>query len=302
MPASISRLLILAIASSAGLASGCATIATGGSQAIHIQSQPADAQCTLTREGQTLGSLVTPGRHHRQPQPAPDQGEVPENRLPGHRGITGGQVRTARAHEYLVPVVGVVGHAADFASGAYVQYPKDLKVWLVPSGARADLANVPPGMAAAPSPLDGRYFGTTSQSCPAFQVRSCPDRPANRLGPRQRNRQDGRLRRSGRRDGYRRFGRRGCRPVPAQGRGLPRVGDDFYRADQGWPHEDQDRHGNGRCPGQAALSPCKRKPRWTEFLSLSNLGGPDLLSVSAGAARHPCSAVPPGRAENLRSV
>src|SRR5260370_17749365 len=62
MLAWLPRLLILAIVSSAGLASGCATIATGGVQAINIQSQPSGAACTLTREGQTLGSLVTPGQ------------------------------------------------------------------------------------------------------------------------------------------------------------------------------------------------------------------------------------------------
>ena len=160
MPASMSRLFVLAIASSAGLASGCATIATGGSQAIHIQSQPADAQCTLTREGQTLGSLVTPGditvslsRHPiRVKCRKTDYQDTAELLVAKHEPL--------KLLNIAVPVVGIVGDAADYASGAYVQYPKDLKVWLVPSGARADLANVPPGMAAAPSPLDGRYFGT----------------------------------------------------------------------------------------------------------------------------------------------
>jgi hypothetical protein len=159
MPASISRLLILAIVSGAGLASGCATIATGGSQAIHIQSQPADAQCTLTREGQTLGSLVTPGditvslsRHPiRVKCRKTDYQDTAELLVAKYEPL---------GLSNLVSVVGVVGQAADFTSGAYVQYPKDLKVWLVPSGSRADLASIPPGMAAAPSPLDGRYFGT----------------------------------------------------------------------------------------------------------------------------------------------
>ena len=258
MPAWRSRLLILAIASSAGLASGCATIATGGSQAIHIQSQPADAQCTLTREGQTLGSLVTPGdvtvslsRHPiRVNCRKADYQDTAELLVAKHEPLRLLNVVPLAA----VPIVGIVGDAADYASGAYVQYPKDLKVWLVPSGARADLANVPPGMAAAPSPLDGRYFGTLRSY--ALPSRFAPVQIDLQivLGPRQRNRQDGRLRRSGRSDGHRRFVRRGCRQVPAEGRGLPRVGDDFYRADQGWPNERQDRQGNGRCPGQAALS------------------------------------------------
>jgi hypothetical protein len=159
MPAWLPRLLILAIVSGAGLASGCATIATGGVQAIHIQSQPPDAQCTLTREGQTLGSLVTPGditvslsRHPiRVNCRKTDYQDTAELLMakPEPLALLG-----------IVPVVGLVAQAADYTSGAYAQYPTDLKVWLVPSGSRADLANVPPGMAAAPSPLDGRYFGT----------------------------------------------------------------------------------------------------------------------------------------------
>ena len=159
MPASISRLFVLAIASSAGLASGCATVATGGSQAIHIQSQPADAQCTLTREGQTLGRLVTPGDITVTLSRHPIRVNCRKTDYQDTAEFLVARYEPLRLLN-LVPVVGIVGDAADYASGAYVQYPKDLKVWLVPSGARADLANVPPGMAATPSPLDGRYFGT----------------------------------------------------------------------------------------------------------------------------------------------
>jgi hypothetical protein len=164
MLAWLPRLLILPIVSSTGLASGCATIATGGTQAIHIQSQPPDAQCTLTREGQTLGSLVTPGditvslsRHPiRVTCRKTDYQDTAEFLVAKHEPLKLLNLLPLVA----VPVVGIVGDAADYASGAYVQYPKDLKVWLVPSGSRADLANIPPGMSAAPSPLDGRYFGT----------------------------------------------------------------------------------------------------------------------------------------------
>jgi hypothetical protein len=162
MPAWLPRLLILAIVSGAGLASGCATIATGGTQAIHIQSQPADAQCTLTRDGKTLGSLVTPGqitvslsRHPiRVNCRKTDYQDTAELLVAKHEPLT-----LLGIVPFVVPVVGLAAQAADYTSGAYVQYPTDLKVWLVPSGSRADLANIPPGMAAAQSPLDGRYFG-----------------------------------------------------------------------------------------------------------------------------------------------
>src|SRR5260370_40880828 len=130
------RLLILAIVSSTGLASGCATIATGGVQAINIQSQPSDAACTLTRKGETLGSLLTPGqitvsrsRHAIQVT----------CRKAGYQDT--GELLVA-THEPLalldsVPFVGVVtlpAQAVDLATGAYAQYPAELRVCLRPRG------------------------------------------------------------------------------------------------------------------------------------------------------------------------
>ncbi|MGZ3340044.1 MAG: hypothetical protein ACXU9B_09715 [Reyranella sp.] len=146
---------MLAVVSGAGLASGCATIATGGSQAIHIQSQPPDAQCTLTREGKTLGSLLTPGDITVSLSRHPIRVSC---RKTDYQDTA--ELLVARGEALSLLDLHLVASAIDYASGAYVKYPTDLKVWLVPSGSRADLANVPPGMAAAPSPLDGRYFGT----------------------------------------------------------------------------------------------------------------------------------------------
>src|SRR5262245_27423834 len=41
--------------------SGCATIGKGTSQSIHVGSTPEGAECAFTREGQSLGRVVTPG-------------------------------------------------------------------------------------------------------------------------------------------------------------------------------------------------------------------------------------------------
>lgn len=41
--------------------SGCATMTTGTKQSIAINSQPDGAECTLKREGQTIGKVTTPG-------------------------------------------------------------------------------------------------------------------------------------------------------------------------------------------------------------------------------------------------
>jgi len=158
MLAWLPRLLILAIVSSAGLASGCATIATGGVQAINIQSQPSGAACTLTREGQTLGSLVTPGqitvsrsRHAIKVNcRRPDFQDTGEFLMATHEPL---------ALLDLVPVVGLPAQAVDMTSGAYAQYPKELRVWLVPSGSMGDFANTAAGLSPAASSFDGQYFG-----------------------------------------------------------------------------------------------------------------------------------------------
>jgi hypothetical protein len=41
--------------------SGCATVGRGTSQSIHVGSNPEGAECVFSREGQTLGKLITPG-------------------------------------------------------------------------------------------------------------------------------------------------------------------------------------------------------------------------------------------------
>ena len=213
MLAWVPRLLILAIVSSAGLVSGCAKIATGGVQAINIQSQPSGAECTLTRKGQTLGSLVTPG-------------QITVSRSWAAIHVTCRKTGYQDTGEFLVatheplalldfaPVVGLAAQAVDMTSEADAQYPNGLRVWLVPSGSMGDFANTAAGLSPAASSFDGQYFG-------AFRSRSnsYPDQRASRLRPRHRNRHDERVvHRSGGSDACRRLFRRGCRQVSIQGR------------------------------------------------------------------------------------
>ena len=119
------RLLILAIVSSAGL-TGCATIATGGVQAINIQSQPSGAECSLTRGGQSLGSLVTPGQITVSRS---GQAIKVTCRKAGYQDTGEFLVATREPLALLdsVPVVGVVtlpARAVDMASGADAQFPR----------------------------------------------------------------------------------------------------------------------------------------------------------------------------------
>jgi hypothetical protein len=159
MLAWLPRLSILAIVSSAGLASGCATIATGGVEAINIQSQPSGAECTLTRRGQTLGSLLTPGQITVSRSTAAIQVTC---RKAGYQATGEFLVATREPLALLdaMPVlITLPGQAVDMASGAYAQYPEELRVWLVPSGSMGDFANTAAGLSSAASSFDGQYFG-----------------------------------------------------------------------------------------------------------------------------------------------
>ena len=160
MLAWVPRFLILAIVSSAVLASGCATIATGGVQAINIQSQPSGAECTLTRGGQSLGSLVTPGQLTVSRS---GQAIKVTCRKAGYQDtgefLTATREPLALLDSFPVGVVTLPGQAVDMASGAYAQYPEVLRVWLVPSGSMGDFANTAAGLSPAASSFDGQYFG-----------------------------------------------------------------------------------------------------------------------------------------------
>jgi hypothetical protein len=160
MPTWLPRLLILTIVSSAALVSGCATIATGGVQAINIQSQPSGAECSLTRRGQTLGSLVTPGKITVSRSAAAIQVTC---RKAGYQDTGEFVVATheplALLDSFPVGVVTLPGQAVDMASGAYAQYPEALRVWLVPSGSMGDFTNTAAGLSPARGSFDGQYFG-----------------------------------------------------------------------------------------------------------------------------------------------
>ena len=54
-------LCVLAAMGSAMAVAGCASVTSGTSQVIAVNSDPAGADCALTREGQSLGTVKTPG-------------------------------------------------------------------------------------------------------------------------------------------------------------------------------------------------------------------------------------------------
>jgi hypothetical protein len=162
MPAWGRVLLVLTILSGAGVAGGCATVVRGTSQTINIDSQPSGAQCTLTRDGQTVGSLVTPGqitvsRSRRAIKAICRKADYQDT------GDFLAAERDSAVPAPGIPPLGllvVANNMVDMASGAYAQYPASFKVWLVvPNGSSADPASMAPDLVAATGSFDGRYFG-----------------------------------------------------------------------------------------------------------------------------------------------
>lgn len=152
------ELSILAILSTIGPAGGCATVTNGTSQAINIDSQPLGAQCTLTREGKTLGRLLTPGQITvtRSRHAINVSCRMTDYQDTGYLLMAQGE--SASRPNVLVPYG--VSTIVDLSTGAYAAYPADIKVWLVPNDASTDRVGMASLSAATAGTFDGRYYGT----------------------------------------------------------------------------------------------------------------------------------------------
>ena len=93
---------------------GCATVTTGTTQPINIDSDPTGADCTLTHEGQTLATVTTPQQSLTIKRHAATSGRLPQGRLRGRpRGLN---ARYDRRQRQLL-LGGVIG-LVDASSGA----------------------------------------------------------------------------------------------------------------------------------------------------------------------------------------
>ncbi len=116
---------------SAIVLNGCATITTGETQSITIDTLPPGATCTLTRDGQTLGVVEsTPGSITVDKSEkfidtrCSKEGyqEVSSAITPGAQGMTAGNILFG----------GIIGLMVDAGSGAAHQYPEEVLIALVP--------------------------------------------------------------------------------------------------------------------------------------------------------------------------
>jgi len=113
------------------MASGCSTVLSGTSQKITVNTDPTGADCSLTRDGLTIGRV----------NPTPGQTEVSTNRSSitvtcQKEGYQGGSAVDEAGFDPAVlgniVLGGVVGVVVDASSGAASKYDKVVNVTLQP--------------------------------------------------------------------------------------------------------------------------------------------------------------------------
>jgi hypothetical protein len=173
------------ILGAAWLLAGCATVTTGTTQPINIDSEPQQAMCTLMREGQELGTVTTPApltikRHASTIQVICKKPGYEDGRV-----VMNSRYESASAGNFLLG--GVIGVMVDASTGANSRYEGNVLVRLTPMSpadqaaaaakanpapaakaepfAMATLAAAPPAAeptrvaTATPTPFDGVYRG-----------------------------------------------------------------------------------------------------------------------------------------------
>jgi len=149
-----------------GMASalGCATITTGTTQPINFDSEPQQAECTLTREGVTLGTVTTPApltikRHASTIHVVCRKAGYEEGRV-----VMNSRFETASAGNFLVG--GIIGVMVDGSSGANSRYESNVMVRLTPmspadtaaAAARSKIEPPPPPVAPPQEASPARMF------------------------------------------------------------------------------------------------------------------------------------------------
>lgn len=174
------RLCSVLLGSCAILGGGCATIATGGAkQSISIESEPAGADCTLTRGSEELGKVKTPGAITI--GRSPSDAEVACVKEGYHEGRVQMSSRPEPGSAFGNFILGgAIGVLVDMETGADHRYASSVMVWLAPLSPAEQVAESeakaaakseakasdplpvaasppPPG---PPGPYDGNYGGT----------------------------------------------------------------------------------------------------------------------------------------------
>jgi hypothetical protein len=147
------------------LLGGCATVTTGTTQSITIDSDPQAAECTLTREGTALGMVTTPSPLTIKRHAATVHVVC---RKPGYedgRTVMNSRFETASAGNFLVG--GIIGVMVDASSGANSRYDTHVMVRLTPMSP-VDQAAAARGPSPAPQPGAAQPVATAPPAAPTF--------------------------------------------------------------------------------------------------------------------------------------
>jgi hypothetical protein len=149
------RLLRQFILAGAGLVllaatGGCASITNGTSQSINVNSDPGEADCTLTRDGRELATVKTPAPVKVKRESRTIQVVCKKEGFRDGETTMDARFETATLGNLILG--GVVGLAVDAASGAYQRYDGFVMVHLTPSSPAAAVAQ-PATMPAPATPV-----------------------------------------------------------------------------------------------------------------------------------------------------
>lgn len=141
---------------------GCATVVSGTTQSISVNSEPSDADCTLRRDGQSIGTVKTPGVVTVKRDAKPIEVIcIKADHVDGKHVM---EPRLESATMGNLAIGGLVGVMVDAASGANSRYDPNVAIQLAPMSA-ADQATArarkaaPPPSAPGTGPYDGEYEG-----------------------------------------------------------------------------------------------------------------------------------------------
>ena len=115
---------------------GCASITNGTTQEISVSSDPDIADCTLTREGASLGTVTTPGKVKVKRDTRTIRVDcIKEGHEDGRVYMNARYDAATAGNIILLPALSI-GMAVDQASGASHRYDEAVMVRLVPLTSR----------------------------------------------------------------------------------------------------------------------------------------------------------------------
>jgi len=130
------QLLAVALVLSFG---GCATVVSGTTQTIGINSDPEGADCQFTRKGSLVGRVnPTPGTMHVSKDYESVAVLCKKEGFDDTTGVIGSEFQAATLGNILLG--GVIGVVVDAASGAMMKYPETVTFTLVPKLFDSDAA------------------------------------------------------------------------------------------------------------------------------------------------------------------